>query len=66
MRCALVNTLSNIVENIIIANPSTDPAPNGYILVGLDDNSQVSVGWSYDPSTGEFSPPAEPVIEGDV
>lgn len=57
MRCALVETVNNIVENIIIADPSVDPAPTGYILIGLADDSSVSVGWYYDPLTGGFYPP---------
>lgn len=57
MRCALVNEATNIVENIILADPSTDPAPNGYVLIGLPDDSPVYIGWVYNPSTGQFSEP---------
>lgn len=60
MRCALVNSGTNIVENVIIADPSADPAPNGYVLVGLPDDSPVCIGWVYNPSTGQFSEPAQP------
>lgn len=60
MRCALVNSTSNIVENLIVADPATDPAPTGYIIVGLPDDSPVAVGWLYDPATGTFTDPNPP------
>ena len=33
MRCALINTSTSQVENLIVADPSIDNAPDGYILV---------------------------------
>lgn len=54
-RCALVNSTTNYVENIIMADPALDPAPQGYIIVGLPDDSPVAIGWQYDPATGQFS-----------
>jgi hypothetical protein len=51
MRCAVVDS-SNIVVNIIVADPAIDPAPEGCILVGLPDDSPVSFGWLYDPAIG--------------
>lgn len=63
MRSALVNQGTNIVENVIIADPVTDPSPNGYLMIGLTDKSPVSFGWVYDPSNGDFTnpnPPEEP------
>lgn len=62
-RCALVNSSTNIVENIIIADPAVDPAPDGYILVGLPADSTVSSGWIYDPATGTFTDPNPPAPE---
>lgn len=58
MRCAVVNS-SNIVVNVIMADPSVDPAPEGCILIGLPEGSPVSFGWLYDHSTGQFTSPAE-------
>jgi len=55
MRCALINQSTNIVENIIIADPSVDPAPNGYLIIGLPEDSPVAIGWVYDQATGQFS-----------
>jgi hypothetical protein len=66
MRCAVVKNSDNIVVNLIMADPSVDPAPEGTILVGLPDDSPVNMGWIYDPATGQFTdpnPPVEEVIE---
>ena len=57
MRCALVNLSTSLVVNLIIADPATDPAPSGHIIIALPDDSPVSIGWSY--SDGEFTPPLE-------
>lgn len=51
MRCAMVNNSSGIVENVIVADPKVDPAPAGYTLVSLPDDSPVSIGWTYDGSS---------------
>lgn len=58
--CAVVDTATNIVTNIIVADPAVDPAPEGCILVGLSDDSPVSFGWIYDPATGLFTDPNPP------
>jgi hypothetical protein len=63
MRCAVVQTSDNIVVNLIMADPSVDPAPEGTTLVGLPDNSLVSMGWIYAPDTGQFTDPNPPVEE---
>jgi hypothetical protein len=59
-RCALVNSTTNIVENIIIADPAVDPAPGGYIIVGIPSDSPVAVGWIYNPADGTFTDPNPP------
>lgn len=63
MRCALIQNSDNIVVNLIMADPSVDPAPEGTTLVGLPDDSPVSMGWIYDPATGQFTDPATPQDE---
>jgi len=63
MRCAVVQNSDNIVVNLIMADPSVDPAPEGTILVGLPDDSPVDIGWIYDPATGQFTDPNPPVEE---
>jgi len=66
MRCAVVQNSDNIVVNLIMADPSVDPAPEGTILVGLPDDSPVSIGWLYDPATGQFTDPNPPQEEEEV
>jgi hypothetical protein len=56
-KCALINSTTNIVENVIIADPAVDPAPAGYFLVGLPVDTTVVAGWVYDPATGAFTDP---------
>lgn len=57
MRCAAINIETNIVENIIIADASVDPAPPGLLLVNIPEDSHVAAGWSYDPVTEQFTQP---------
>lgn len=59
-KCAMINSATNIVENVIIADPAVDPAPSGYLLVGIPDDSPVAIGWIYDPATGQFTDPNAP------
>jgi len=58
-KCALVQNSNNIVSNIIMADPSIDLALEGYLLIGLPDNSPVSFGWIYNPSTNQFTEPSQ-------
>lgn len=60
MKCAVVQTFNNVVLNVIVADPSVDPAPESTIFVGLPDDSSVSIGWIYDPTTGQFTDPNPP------
>ena len=60
MRCALVDAQTNIVINIIVADPAVDPAPEGTLLIGLPADSPVTFGWVYNPSTGQFTDPNPP------
>lgn len=65
MRSALINEVTLIVENIIVADPSVDPAPSGYLLVDVS-NEKVEIGWIYDPNTGTFSNPNPPQTDVQV
>jgi hypothetical protein len=58
--CAVVQNSDETVINIIVADPSIDPAPEGCTLVALPDNSSVTFGWIYDPATGQFTDPNPP------
>ena len=59
MRCAAINIETNIVDNVIIADASVDPAPPGLLLVNIAEDNQVSIGWSYNPETQQFAAPPE-------
>jgi len=56
MRAAVVDILTNIVINIIVANASVDPAPDGTLLIDVTDIT-CDIGWVYDPATGTFADP---------
>jgi hypothetical protein len=56
MRSALVENVTNIVVNIIMADPSVDPAPDGYFLIDVD-NMACGIGWTYDPVMNDFINP---------
>lgn len=47
MRCALVNISTGMVENVIVADPVFDPAPEGYRLIG-DLPAFVEIGSAWD------------------
>ena len=65
MNSALVDIQTNIVINIIVADPAVDPAPEGTLMIALPADSPVSFGWIYDPATGQFTDP-NPPSEGAV
>lgn len=57
MRSALIDNQTNIVENIIIADPSVDPTPEGYTMIVIPDGMPVIAGWMYDFQTNTFIDP---------
>ena len=57
---ALVDAETLIVVNVIVADPAVDPAPPGYLLIGLQPGQDCQAGYIYDPATGALSPP-EPI-----
>jgi hypothetical protein len=60
MRAAVVDLETDIVVNIIVADASRDIAPEGTLLVNLEETSPCSPGWIYDPATGNFMEPFDP------
>lgn len=60
MRCALINEQTSIVENLIMADPMTDPAPTGYFLLELEDTNPASIGWLWN-GTELMDPSPQPV-----
>lgn len=57
---ALVDAETLIVVNVIVADPAVDPAPPGYLLIGLQPGQDCQAGYIYDPVTGALTPP-EPI-----
>jgi hypothetical protein len=55
MRSALVSLLDYTVANIIIANPYTDLSPEGYLIIQIPEDSEITFGWIYNPDTGTFT-----------
>jgi len=64
MNCAVVSQDALIVVNIIVADPSIDPPPEGCVLIGIVDGEPCDIGWIYDPATNTFSDPNPPPPEG--
>ena len=62
MRCAVVEISTYLVQNVVIADPS-DPAPEGCWLIGISDDDACASGYTYNPATGTFSPPADMVLD---
>lgn len=58
MRCALVDNSTNLVTNLIMADPAVDNAPDGFLLIGLSDTDPVEIGWLWDGEN--FNPPVHP------
>lgn len=63
MNSAVVDELTLIVVNIIVADPAIDPPPDGCILVGLVEGEPCNIGWIYDPATNTFYDPNPPPPE---
>jgi hypothetical protein len=61
---------NNIVTNLIMADAAFHPAPEGYVMVNVDQNNHPQIGSAYDPATGGFTPPYVPpapiVVPGSV
>lgn len=58
MQAAVVDTSTNIVINIIVADAAVDLAPDDTFLVNVTDVF-CDIGWVYDPATGTFTNSAE-------
>lgn len=59
---AVVVGSSGVVVNIIVADATADPAPDGCFLIDAT-GQPCGVGWVYDPATGSFTGPNPPPPE---
>lgn len=57
MRCAVCELSNGLVTNIIVADPSVDPAPEGTQLIAIADDQPCDIGWTWDGT--QFNPPAD-------
>ena len=57
---AVIDSATNIVDNVIVLEEGAEwtPPPDHYIknITGLE----VGIGWTYDPTTGQWSSPPPP------
>jgi hypothetical protein len=60
---AIINQTTNIVENVVILGEGKWSPPDGFFCIDVTDlEPQPGIGWSYIPSTQQFSfPCVEPV-----
>lgn len=66
MNYAVINDLTNIVENVVVVDDGSSwQPPAGFYAVDLAD-SGAGIGWSYDPQTGQFTPPPPPPSPDDA
>lgn len=62
-QCGVINTETNILENIIVADINTDlPHPGAYFIDLTSEEVRKSygrfnIGWIYDPLTNSFTNP---------
>jgi hypothetical protein len=53
----------NIVVNVIVADADFIATQTDKTYVEYDDTNPAGIGWTYDPSTGLFTPPPTPQPE---
>lgn len=56
----MIDTKTNEVVNIVLADPSTDSPPEGYYLVSIEENPEVKIGCIYHADGNYFTFPLEP------
>ena len=63
MIAALVDSATNIVVNIIVADARVDLPPDGYFLIDVE-NMNCGIGWIYDAAVIDFVDPNPSQQEG--
>ncbi len=57
---AVVNNDTNMIENVVAWNVDVEwNEPEGFYKLDIE-GKEVGIGFSYDPSTGEFTAPPPP------
>jgi hypothetical protein len=56
MRAAVVDSATNIVVNVIVADAAVDVAPDGCFLVDIE-NFSCGIDWVFDPIVNDFIAP---------
>lgn len=59
MRTAVVSAETSIVANVVVADATSDIAPDGCFLIDVD-NFVCAVGWVFDPVVNDFYDPNPP------
>jgi hypothetical protein len=56
---AIIDSATNVCDNMSVWDGVTpwSPPPGHYAV--LNDDGAGSIGWSYDPNTGTWTPPPE-------
>jgi len=58
LRVAIVDDVTNIVDNIVVANSLDDCGQPGTFAIDVTDGPPCGPGWVYDPATGLFTDPS--------
>jgi hypothetical protein len=56
MRCAVVNSVSGVIINVILADPSIDPPLPGFSLIEIPDELSVDHTWTWSEIDGFIMP----------
>ncbi len=59
MRCALIDSLTRQVVNVIMADPARDRAPDGFSIVPVPNDVPVESGWLHSDSRGFLMGPEQ-------
>lgn len=61
MRCALIDSLTRQVVNVIMADPTRDRAPDGFEIASIPDGLAVEPGWLHSADRGFVAPKVQTV-----
>ena len=55
MKCAVIDNNTNLVINLVMADPENDIPHEGTTLVGVENIPELQVGWIYNPNNKTFT-----------